>query len=235
MTHASTSVKTRIHMSFAVVLMLALGSCGGGGDGGGGRVDSLPPPPTSSTSLMDANDWEIGPVINGENYSHGVPLHPIQDAEGGWYIDLPQSDGVHYVTRPYGSLSGKTQIVIRYRVETADGVRIVPSTDPNLPSIGPTLYFQRAGDDWSTDGYRWWATFNAPMPIIAGEFEVRAPLNGAWTSVKTKTATTSPSEFEAAKAKASRVGFTLGGGTGYGHGVYATGQARIVVIDFRVE
>jgi len=31
------------------------------------------------------------------------------------------------------------------------------------------------------------------------------------------------------------VGFTLGGGTGYGHGVYANGNARMIVTSFKVE
>jgi hypothetical protein len=183
---------------------------------------------------MNANDWTIGPIIDGKNYSHNVSLHPIQDTDG-WHIDLPQSDGVHYVTRHSGSLAGKTSITIRYRVETADGARIVPSTSPEAPSIGPTLYFQQAHDDWNTDGYRWWATFNAPMPIAAGTFEISAPLNGPWTSVQTKTATANPTDFANARQNAAEVGFTLGGGTGYGHGVYAVGQARIVITDFRID
>jgi hypothetical protein len=185
--------------------------------------------------MMNAADWEIGPVIDGKDYSKNVPLHPIQDSDGSWHIDLPQSDGVHYVTHSIGSLTGKSKITIQYRVEMADGVKIVPSSNPSMPSIGPTLYFQRSGDDWSTDGYRWWATFNAPSPIVAGTFTLTAPLDGAWTSVETKTAANSPTDFAQAKANAARVGFTLGGGTGYGHGVYATGQARIVVTGFSVE
>jgi hypothetical protein len=183
---------------------------------------------------MSAGDWEVGPVIDGKDYSQGVPLHPIADDQG-WHIDLPQSDGVHYVTRQFGSLAGKTRITIRYSVEAADGVKIVPSTDPNLPSLGPTLYFQRSGDDWSTDGWRWWATFTTPAPIQPGEYEITAQLDGPWTSVETETAANSPADFAAAKQNAGRVGFTLGGGTGYGHGVYATGQARIVVTAFSID
>lgn len=193
------------------------------------------PAPSTIPELMKAADWEIGPIIDGKNYSHNVPLNPIQDADGSWHIDIPQSDGVHYVTRHFGSLAGKTKITIHYRVEMADGVKIVPSTEPDGPSMGPVLYFQRKGDNWNSDGWRWWATFNVPHPIVAGEFELSVPLDGAWTSVETETAANSPGDFYQAKEYADRVGFTLGGGTGYGHGVYATGQARIVVTDFRIE
>jgi hypothetical protein len=73
------------------------------------------------------------------------------------------------------------------------------------------------------------------MPIVAGTFEISASLDGPWTSVESKTATANPTDFANAKQNAAEVGFTLGGGTGYGHGVYAVGQARIVVTDFRID
>src|SRR4051812_31388127 len=96
-----------------------------------------------------ASAWEIGPIIRGRNYSQGVPLHPSQRANGAWSIDLPPAPGsIHYVTFPYGTLSGKHRIVMRYRIEAAPGVRILPATAPQLPSI-ITLYFQRAGDNWT--------------------------------------------------------------------------------------
>lgn len=183
------------------------------------------------TTPAEQSGWEIGPVIDGTNYSKGTY---IERQGEGFAIELPRQDGVHYVTRP-GSLAGKTRIVMRYRIELAEGAKIVPSSDPAAPSIGPTLYFQKAGDDWATDGNRWWATFASPSPMVAGEFEIIAPIDGAWTSVMTITAKNSPDEFLAAWNSADRIGFTLGGGTGYGHGVYATGQARLTVLSFREE
>jgi hypothetical protein len=44
-----------------------------------------------------------------------------------------------------------------------------------------------------------------------------------------------PSTFLNAKVHADRIGFTMGGGDGYGHGTYATGAARLVVTSFVVE
>ncbi|HVL39843.1 MAG TPA: hypothetical protein VM328_10685 [Fimbriimonadaceae bacterium] len=235
------SQKSKLLAICSLALFLPLNACQGGGDGDvtGNLIGFLPTPPTNNTpttpsSGLNARDWEIGPIIDGKNYSKNVPATPTQNGEG-WYIDLPTSDGVHYVTHRYGSLSGKSKMTIRYRIEMADGVKIVPSTDPSGPAIGPTLYFQRKGDDWRTDGWRWWATFSSPVPIVAGEFEVTAPLDGPWTSVNTKTATANPVDFANAKANAERVGFTLGGGTGFGHGVYATGPARLVVTSFTIE
>ena len=168
-----------------------------------------------------------------------MPLRPTPRRGGGWYIDLPRPPGsVHYVTFRHGSLSGKSRIVMRYRIEAAPGVRIVPPSNPALPSI-ITLYFQRSGDTWSGrrqfEAYRWYATFASHSPIRAGEHVMVAPLSGNWTAVETSSARNNPDAFRAAIAQADRVGFVLGGGDGYGHGVHATGAARLVVTSFRVE
>jgi len=199
-----------------------------------------PPVAEARTSFGPAaSEWVIGPVIRGRNHSEGVPLHPTSRRSGGWQIDFPQRpSGVHYVTFPHGSLAGKSRIVMRYRIEAAPGVRIVPATAPTSPSI-LTLYFQRAGDNWSARGrfeaYRWYATFASHSPLRPGTHEVAAPLDGNWTAVMTSNARTNPAGFRAAVAEADQVGFVLGGGDGYGHGVYATGPARLIVTDFRVE
>lgn len=183
--------------------------------------------------------WTIGPVIKGRNYSVRMPLHPSPSAQGEWQIDLPRAPGsVHYVTYRHGSLAGKRHIVLRYRIEAAPGVRIVPTTNPALPSI-ITLYFQRRGDTWTGRGqyetYRWYATFASHMPITPGDHVITAPLDGAWTAVGTSTARTAPAAFRAAIADADQVGFVLGGGDGYGHGVHATGRARMIVKSFSVK
>lgn len=188
---------------------------------------------------LDPCEWVIGPVIRGRNYSEGMPLHPSPGPDGGWHIDLPRAPGsVHYVTFRHGSLAGKRRIVMRYRVEAEPGARIAPATAPQGPSI-LTLYFQRAGDNWTARGryetYRWYATFASQMPITAGEHEIVAPLDADWTAVETSSARSNPAAFRDAIANADQVGFVLGGGTGYGHGVFATGRARLIVTDFRVE
>jgi hypothetical protein len=183
--------------------------------------------------------WTIGPIIRGRSYSRGMPLRPTPGREGTFHIDLPQAPGsVNYVTFPHGSLAGKSRIVMRYRILAAPGVRIVPRSAPNSPSM-LTLYLQRGGDDWSGRGpfeaYRWYATFATQSPVTPGEHQVVAPLNGNWTAVQSSSARTNPAAFRAALAEADQVGFVLGGGDGVGHGVHATGPARLIVTDFRVE
>lgn len=183
--------------------------------------------------------WMIGPIIRGRNYSPGMPLHPTPRRGGGFHIDLPQAPGsVHYVTFRHGSLAGKSRIVMRYRVEAAPGVQIVPTTVPAAPSM-ITPYFQRSGDNWSGrrrfEAYRWYATFATQSPVRPGTHQIVAPLDANWTAVQTSSARANPAAFRDAVANADQVGFVLGGGDGYGHGVHATGRARLIVTEFRVE
>jgi len=198
--------------------------------------------PVQSVDPMNPAVWEFGPVIGDRNYSVNMPLTPSAHPSGGWYFDIPYPNAaaghVHYLTFKHGSLSGKSHIVLRYRLEMADGVQLVPTKEqPGVPSI-LTMYFQRQGDDWSGRGryeaYRWWATFNSVLPIRAGEHELVIPLDGNWTAVQVSSATTNPQGFRGAIRDTERVGFTFGGGSGYGHGVYATGPARFVVTHFEV-
>ena len=220
----------------AASALLSLASCGGDG----GEVISGPyPPQGGGASPMEASAWSFGPVINGRNYSVGMPSHPTSNGDGSWSFNVPERPGsVHYVTMPSGSLAGKSRIVLHYRLEAADGVTLSPTKYPQMaPSL--SLYFQRAGDDWSGTGqyetYRWWATFAAVMNLTPGEGEIVAPLDGKWTAVQTSSATTNRSAFDAAKANAAVVGFTFGGGDGWGHGVSASGPAKFTVLDFRIE
>jgi hypothetical protein len=189
-------------------------------------------------NFLNPARWFIGPVVSGQNASHGMPLHP-EGAGGGWYFDLPPPPGsVHYITFRHGSLTGKTRIVMRYRVEVNPGVRIEPVTAPGSPSI-ITLYFQRAGDDWSGadefETYRWYATFASQSPITPGEHLMVASLKANWTAIQSSSRQSNPMAFRDAITHADQVGFVLGGGTGYGHGIYATGGARITVEDFEVQ
>jgi hypothetical protein len=195
--------------------------------------------PASAAVPSDPAAWTIGPIVRGRNYSQGVPLHPTPRRGGGWHIDLPQAPGsVHYVTFRHGPLTGKRRIVLRYRLEMAPGVRLLAASDGKSGSM-ITPYFQRSGDTWSGRGrfetYRWYATFATHAPIRPGTHEIVAPLDGLWTAVERSTVRTSPGAFRAALEDADQVGFVLGGGDGYGHGVFATGRARLVVTDFRVE
>lgn len=194
----------------AALLALTLAACGDG---------DRPEVPHPSASA-----WSVGA--------------PNSNPIAGSSFTIPRQGKVGYVTRLTGPLTGKTRITLRYRIDMAEGVRIFPPSMPDGPAI-ITLYLQRRGDDWSAQGdyeaYRWYATSFSQMPLTAGEHEISAPLDTGWTAISYSTAQSNPDGFAAAKAKAERVGFVLGGGTGYGHGVSATGQATLTILSFTIE
>lgn len=205
---------------------------------------AAPPAPAVAFQATDpslAASWEIGPIIRGRNYSVGMPLRPAQ-ARRGWYFDFPYPNvgagHVHYLTFQHGPLTGKKKIVMRYRVDAAPGVRFVPRERPDLPAT-ITMFFQRPGDTWTAKGryetYRWYAPAETVTDIRPGEHELTVSLDGNWAAVMTSFAHTNPAAFRAAIDNADRVGFVLGSREGgYGHGVYATGPARLTVLSFRV-
>jgi hypothetical protein len=192
-----------------------------------GAVNGAPRKPAPGSA------WEIGPVINGRN--HSIAASRPSAFGGGWGFTISQASEPHYVTFRHGSLRGKRQIRMRFRVEGQAGAIVHGAKCPIASPSAVTLYFQRAGDDWTTDGARWWATFaSARLDGPVGETEIVASLDGKWTSVLNMTAANNPNEFAAAKAQADRVGFTFGNCTGFGHGARATAPMRFVVTRFQI-
>lgn len=208
-----------------LALLCVLAACGGGGGGS----DSSP-----STSSAVVSAWDI-------ERAQGTPDHLLPHAEGE-YFDFPHPTAergrVGYVTKPTGPLSAATKVTLRVRIEAAPGVVLVPTRFPGSPAL-LTLYFQRAGDDWTARGdmeaYRWYASFATVQNIGAGEYELVARFDQNWTAVLRSSRSNNPAGFQAALDHAERIGFVLGGGDGLGHGVYATGPARLVVTSFQVE
>jgi len=188
----------------------------------------------------DANAWEIGPIDRRGNDSVGMPDRPTQGRRG-WYFDFPYPNvgagHVHYVTFQHGPLTGKRRIVMRYRVDAARGVRFVPRQTPQAPAT-ISLYFQRRGDNWTARGryagYRWYAPVGSVREITPGEHEMVVEFDGRWTSVMGVPASQDPRGFREAMAEAHRVGFVLGSRDLRGHGVFATGPARLTVTSFQV-
>jgi hypothetical protein len=190
------------------------------------------------TRNIEGPGWSAGPKTRGNganrDYSAGTVLEP---GELPAFV-VPELPGqTHYITKASAPLTGKTQIAMRYRVDMAEGASLHPVTAPGGPTI-ICLYFQRKGDDWMADekceAYRWYYQPGMMLPITAGEHELVAPMDGAWTSIMTGTAQDKPDKFAAALADTDRVGFVLGGGDGVGHGIFATGNVKITVLSFEV-
>ena len=175
--------------------------------------------------------WKTGPVIHLKTRSPGCVLFPKTAADGSFTVDIPATNGLHYVTRRCGPLLGKAGIKLRYRLEGA----VYPVTSPTGPPL-LTIYFQREGDDWGANGkyevYRWYASFATVVPVVPGEHEVNVLFADNWTAVRSSSAESNHEAFTEALANAGRVGFVLGGGDGLGHGVY--GPARLTMLEFTV-
>ena len=183
------------------------------------------------------DDWQIGPVISGRNHSAGMPSRMTPAAAGATF-EFPRSRNeglVKYITRPVASLSGATSVRIRYRIEAEPGTRFVAHEHPDRPAI-VSLYFQRRGDNWLAQGpyagYRWYAASNNVLPVKPGTHQVTLRLNREdWKPVTRG----GEGGFEEAVRNAGRVGFTFGSEGGRGHGVYATGPARFVLLEYRLQ
>lgn len=193
----------------------------------GRKKDDDPAPPIPITPN---NPWTIGPIIGGVNYSKNMPLQPARDEAGWLYFDFPQSDGVHYVTRP-ATEPGRSSVALRFAIDgTATGFKEVDAA-----AAGPgmvRLFIQRRGDDWSGAGarvsYRFWS---APLTLMMGEMTLRAGFTSdQWTNVSGQQ---DPDGFQAALLDLESVGFTFGGMFA-GHGAYAEGQARFYIREFTV-
>jgi hypothetical protein len=99
------------------------------------------------------------------------------------------------------------------------------------------MFFQRAGDPWNAKGryetYRWYAP--SVMDITPGIHQLTVQLTDNWGAVMRSTARNNPIAFREALDNADRVGFVLGARVGgAGHGVFATGPARMTVLSFQV-
>lgn len=186
-----------------------------------------------------AGAWEIGPIIRGKNYSYRMPLHP-EATRAGPSFEIPGPTAaqghVHYLTVPTRPLAGARRISLTYRIDAAPGTRFVPQESPHRPAL-LSLYFQRAGDGWTTrqPDWRWYAPANRTMPLRPGTHTVRIGLDENWVAMTGPGAQANPRGFAAALAETARVGFVFGSEGGRGHGVYATGPARFTILDFRME
>lgn len=187
-----------------------------------------------------APSWNIGPIIRGKNYSQGMPAQ-LRDTREGAQFDFPgptQRDGhVHYVTTPVQSLAGARSITLTYRIDAEPGTRFMAVDYPQNPAT-LSLYFQRAGDNWTARGryetYRWYVTGDKMVPLSPGTHKITVDLVDDWKAVGSTTAASNPQAFREALANADKVGFTFGSAGGRGHGVYATGRARFTVVSFDI-
>jgi hypothetical protein len=223
-------------------------------------INQLRPKP----SLTDASKWTIGPILpgtadGGGNQSKNMPLHPAPVDGGLFVLDMPTPDcQPHYVTIDHGPLTGAKGITMTGRIE---GGPFFAKDGVSQASL--CLYFQRQFDDWdatiqpflkenranelnlNTQYYRWFCTSKAIAPLVSGEFAIEATFDDLWTALRGADENGPGSEdnhnpnegapfFKAARDNAGQVGFVLGGGDGWGHGIMATKPSRIIITGFAI-
>ncbi len=186
-----------------------------------------------------AAQWAVGPIIKGRNYSVNMPQTMFETREGPAF-DFPYPSAanghVHYVTVPVQSLEGANRLTLRYRIDAKPETRFFEQENPQGEAT-LSLYFQRTGDRWTarTPHHRWYSPSNRVMPLRPGTHTVSISLDEPWIAMMGGDAKTLPQEFDSALRDTAYVGFTFGGGSGRGHGVYATSPARFTVLDYRIE
>ena len=156
-----------------------------------------------------------------------MPLRPAAGPDGASFaIPGPTKTAghVHYVTLPVRSLEGASRITLRYRIDAPRGTRFLQQENPGAGPATLSLYLQRRGDSWRArhSDYRWYSPNGRDVPLTPGVHEVSIGLDEPWIPMMGGDAHANPRGFAAALANAHRVGFTFGGNSGRGHGVYAT-------------
>lgn len=180
---------------------------------------------------LDPGAWSIA-------FSRGMQPRPAP-APGGWAIDFPypsaRAGHVNYVVYRPRPLAGKRAIELRFRIDAAPGTRFVARETPELPAT-VSLFLQRRGDRMTRRyaGYRWYAPAATVVEMRPGEHALTVPLDHRWTSVLGEPASARPEAFRAALADTARIGLVFGTRKARGHGVYATGAARLTVTGFRI-
>lgn len=170
--------------------------------------------------------WSIGPVVNGENFSRHMP----HSTTGVLDLATPQNEP-HYVYRATGPLMGKKFVELVLDVEMEPG-SIVPVHDgkPYEGAACVSLLIQRAGDNWRSNGFRFYAR---TTPLAAGRLVLRAELDV--TSWRDMLGVADREKFALTLANPHCIGFCFGGSGGIGHGIMANKPARITVVSFKVE
>lgn len=203
-------------------------------------IGSAAAAPMALSAMPPAEAWEIGPLVRGRSYSIGMPDHPAAGPRGSLQMDFPVAGAgeVDALTTSVGPLAGARQITLRYRVDAPQGARFVAVEMPNEPAT-VSLYFQRAGDNWSGRGryesHRWYSPARAVVPLTPGNHTVTVRLDETWTNVQGRPNHEAASGFSGALENTARLGLAFGSPSRRSHGVYATKPARFTLLGLDIK
>ena len=186
---------------------------------GGSDKTSPPPPPVSQWRIL---------------YSPGMPVEP-EVIGNGFALNFPTAGSLHYVVRGQsGSISGAFEAAINLIIP--EGVVMSPVGAGDEPPCKAVFYFQRRGDDLTASKpyHRWWSSQALPLVTSYNGVMSVPLLPENWGSVFGVNGAAAPAEFAAAMADVQGVGMTFSGKHFAGHGLVASGAARIEVSAFNV-
>jgi hypothetical protein len=168
-------------------------------------------------------------------YSPGMPPSLSQNADGSYYVDLPHQDGLHYVVQGVqGNPTGKT---ITIKFELVGTAELLASDPGETCPCSLSLYLQQQGDTLrAADEFKRWWSHKIPLNAQGEALVVVSPEN--WTQVFGKKGTDFPQQFQAAMSNLANVGFTFGGTSFAGHGIYVkqgTGSVRFVLKEYSIK
>jgi hypothetical protein len=168
-------------------------------------------------------------------YSPGMPPSLSQNADGSYYVDLPHQDGLHYVVQgARGNLTGKT---ITIKFELVGTAELLASDPGETCPCSVSLYLQQQGDTLSAaDEFKRWWSHKIPLNAQNEASVVVSPEN--FRQVFGKRGTDFPQQFQAAMSNLANVGFTFGGTSFAGHGIYVkqgTGSVRFVLKEYSIK
>jgi hypothetical protein len=170
--------------------------------------------------------WYAGPIFEGKSGSPNVK------AEGNGFKFPVNKDGIHYFTKARGPING-LKLRVTGTIEAAPDVKFVGVEDGAPATM--SVYIQRENIDWQGGFSRWCCPLEYRYDLKAGPFDITVPLTSVmWMGATDQTSETAPAEFMATLAQPGRVGVVFGGNAGRGHGVYATGEARLVNLEWSV-
>lgn len=210
----------------ATLLLLFVPLCSGAQS-----LSCVPYPKTPISGYW--GDWYIGPIINGKDYSIGMPLKPTTVVNDGWVINFPSTGGkVDYISlKNPQPLLGARAISVTYEIT---GGGFTPYEEPTKQALFG-LEFQRRGDNWSASGayasYRWYG--HPALTLQAGKGVLMIPLVlSAWSNVYGQS--TDQAGFNLALTYVDNISITFGHSSGVGHGVYATQPSTFRMVKFEV-
>lgn len=195
------------------ILLIALLLAGCGSGGGGGSSSAQPPIGPSWTALYGANI----------------------DASSGSF-NFPGAPGIHYVAKPAPAVKLGQTITLTFQI-SGSGTWGFDSQTPEGPPATIHLFLWERGDDGTGSGametYReWCGRTDISNPATYTVKCVVNPTN--WTGVFGQTP--SPALFQQLLNNLYGVGFTFGGGSFAGHGLYsATGSFRFNLVSYTIQ